>query len=476
VSKPDGSAAPFVVPLLTLELRYERDVVLARQRARQLCAHLGLDAQEQTRIATAVSELARNAYQYAGGGRVAFSVEGAPGASQLFVVAISDSGPGIGNLADVLEGRYVSATGMGLGIVGARRLSDRFRIESAPSRGTRVEIARALPLHGRVFRLADAGRVADLLLRTPASNEFEEVQEQNRELLTALSSLRARQAEVERLNAELEATNRGVVALYAELDQRAEELRRASEYKSRFLSDISHELRTPLTSVLNVSRLLLDRSDGELTEEQEYQVTLIRRSIEMVTDMVNELLDTAKIEAGMISLRPARFTVAQLFDSLREMATPLLTSDSVVLRFDAAPSDAALVTDEGRLSQILRNLVSNAIKFTERGEIRVSAERVAGDCVRFAVGDTGIGIAPNDVGRIFDDYTQIDGPIQRRVRGTGLGLPLTRKLAALLGGRIEVESEPGVGSTFAVVIPARLAESGDASPSAAGFASETHVG
>jgi signal transduction histidine kinase len=287
---------------------------------------------------------------------------------------------------------------------------------------------------------------------------LQEVQQQNQELLGALDELRARQAEVERLNAELEETNRGVLALYAELDDRAHDLKRASAYKSRFLSDISHELRTPLTSVLNMTRFLLDRDDGELTGEQERQVVIIRKSVESLTEMVNDLLDVAKIEAGRTTMRPSEFTVADLFAGLRGMFRPLLASDAVALTFEEAPGLPALRTDEQRLSQVLRNFISNAIKFTERGEIHVSAGWVDEGMVRFAVRDTGIGIAPADQERIFQDFAQVDGPIQRRVRGTGLGLPLTKKLAALLGGHVELESAPGTGSTFAIVVPAVLPE------------------
>jgi signal transduction histidine kinase len=290
------------------------------------------------------------------------------------------------------------------------------------------------------------------------------MQEQNRELLRTLDDLRARQAEVERLNAELEETNRGVLALYAELDDRAEDLRRASEYKSRFLSDISHEFRTPLTSVLNMTRFLLDRADGPLTSEQERQVRIVRKSIESLAELVNDLLDLAKIEAGHTVLRPTEFTVGELFAALRGMFRPLVGSDAVALVFDEPAGTVALTTDEQRLSQILRNFISNAIKFTERGEIRVSAvPEEDGASIRFAVRDTGIGIAPRDQARIFEDFTQVDSPLQRRTRGTGLGLPLTRRLAALLGGRIELESAPGVGSTFTLVVP-RVLRTPDAPP------------
>ena len=445
---PSGLAA---VPLLTLELKYEHDVVLARQRARQIGGMLGFDVHEQTRIATAVSELARNAHEYARGGQVRFLVERDPTAGHSLVVRVRDEGPGIADVDAILDGRYVSRTGMGLGILGARRLSDRFRIDSAPGRGTTVEIARTLPATAR-FAATDAARIAEGLSRQAAQSPFEEIQRQNQELLNALEEIRTRQTQVEALNSELENTSRGVLVLYAELDDRAQDLKRASEYKSRFLSDVSHELRTPLTSVLNLTRLLLDRTDGDLTTEQEHQVTLVRKSIETVIDLVNELLDLARIEAGKTTLRPVEFTVGELFASLQGLVRPLVTSPQVALVFEDGHAGLALHTDDKRLAQILRNFLSNAIKFTEAGEIRVCVTP-EDDCVRFEVRDTGIGIAPENQSRIFQDFVQVDGPVQRRVRGTGLGLPLTRKLAALLGGRVDMESAVGEGSTFSVVIP-----------------------
>ena len=444
-----------MIPLLTLGLKYEHDVVLARQRTRQIARTLGFDSQEQTRMATAVSELARNAFEYAGGGKVHFGIERDPAGKQLLVIQLRDEGPGILDVQAILDGRYTSPTGMGLGILGARRLTERFRIDSVPGSGTTVEIARSLRSDAPRVDPADADRIANELMRSAAQSPFEENQRQNQELLRALDEVRTRQAQVERLNAELEATNRGVLALYAELDDRAEDLRRASEQKTRFLSDISHELRTPLTSVQNLTRLLLDRTDGDLTEEQERQVALIRQSINTVTELVNDLLDIAKIEAGRMALRPTEFTVAELFGALQGICKPLLGSESVTLSFEDGVGAVELRTDDQRLAQILRNFVSNAIKFTERGEIRVVATAEDSELLRFSVIYTGIGIAPADQESIFQEYVQVEGPSQLRRPGTGLGLPLTRKLASLLGGRIELQSELGRGSAFSVVIPRR---------------------
>jgi signal transduction histidine kinase/DNA-binding response OmpR family regulator len=443
--------------ILTLAIAHERDTVAARQRARQIARLLGFDAQDQTRIATAVSEIARNAYNYAGGGRVEYAIEGLT-APQLLIVRVKDSGPGVRDLDSILEGRYQSRTGMGLGIIGARRLMDQFEIESAPGKGTTVWLKKLLPSRGRVWKTQDISGLAGSLAGERPEDAYQELQHQNQELLQALEEIRNRQAELTRLNRELEDTNRGVVALYAELDEKADHLRRADELKSRFLSNMSHEFRSPLNSILALSGLLLDRSDGELTAEQEQQAQYIRKAARDLLDLVNDLLDLAKVEAGKVEAKPLDFRVVDLFAALRGMLRPMLLNQAVDLVFEDVEDIPAMFSDEGKISQILRNFISNALKFTERGEVRVSASAAGNHRVQFSVSDTGIGIAPEDQVRIFQDFVQVDNPIQRRVKGTGLGLPLSKKLATLLKGDIRVESQPGVGSTFRLELPLRHEE------------------
>jgi signal transduction histidine kinase len=437
--------------ILRTEIVREHDVVLARRRARQVAELLGFEPQDQSRLATAVSEIARNAFQYAGGGRAEFVLSDET--PQQLVVRIADRGPGVARLADVLDGRYVSPTGMGIGITGARRLMDRFEIECPPEGGTVVELGKYLPPRaGRVHR----PRLAELSAKLAAFSTFDladEVQRQNHELLATLDELRGRQTEVERLNRELEETNRGVVALYTELDERAHDLARAADLKSRVLSDISHEIRTPLNAVLNVTRLLLDRVDGDLTPEQDRQVRLIRGSATTLSELVNDLLELAKMEAGKTVVRVTEFALTDLFAALRGVFRPLLSSESVELVFEDAASVPTLRTDEGKVGQILRNLISNALKFTERGEVRVSAETLPGDRVAFHVADSGIGIAPQDQELIFKEFAQVENPLQRLAHGAGLGLPLSRKLAEFLGGSLGVQSALGAGSVFTAVIP-----------------------
>jgi signal transduction histidine kinase/DNA-binding response OmpR family regulator len=434
--------------LLAVELRHERDVVLARQRTRRIADLLGFDPQDQARLATAVSEVARNAVQYGGGGRVEF----AAGARSL-KVTVQDHGPGIADLTAVLDGRSFSGPVPGNGLTGARRLMDEFVIQSAPGSGTTVGLEKHLPRSAPGIDRTVLARVSAELAKPSADDALSEVQHQNQELLRLLGDLRDREARLAELNRELEETNRGVVALYAELEEKADSLRRVSELKTRFLSNMSHEFRTPLNSILSLAQLLLDRADGPLTEEQEKQVLFVRRAAHGLSELVNDLLDLAKVEAGKVVVRPEEFRAADLFAALRGMMRPLLTTDTVSLVFEEAGAAGVLHTDEGKVSQILRNFVSNALKFTEQGEVRVSAAAGPGDTVVFAVADSGIGIALADQDRIFEEFGQLESPLQKKVKGTGLGLPLSKRLAELLGGRVSVRSDLGAGSTFYLSVP-----------------------
>jgi signal transduction histidine kinase len=269
-------------------------------------------------------------------------------------------------------------------------------------------------------------------------------------------SLRERQLELERLNGELADANRRARSLYGELSETARKLKRADEMKTRFLSNMSHEFRSPLNSIFALTSLLLSRADGELGGEQEKQVIFIRKAADSLLDLVNDLLDIAKIEAGKIEVRVGEFTVADLFMTLRGMLPPALVTSNVELVFEPADEIPVLLTDEGKVTQIVRNFIHNALKFTERGEVRIKARHDReSDAIILSVSDTGIGIAPEDHERIFDEFTQVEHPVQSRVKGTGLGLPLCRKLVALLGGIIELTSAPGIGSTFSLRLPRR---------------------
>jgi signal transduction histidine kinase len=444
------------VKLLSMEVVSESDLMAARQRTRQVAGLLKFEEQDITRIATAVSEIVRNALSYAGRGWVDFSFARQDGGRPYLEILVRDKGPGIADLQPALEGQ-----GGGMGLIGARRLMDALEVDSAPKAGTRVHLRKFLPRDVEIPRGAALNALLDGLSALPVGDPLAESQRQNRELLASLAEIRRRQDDLVRLNRELEETNRGVVALYAELEEQAERLSQAHELKSRFLSNVSHEFRTPVNAILGLTRMLLERKDGELSEEQENQVNYIRQAADALADLVNDLLDLARIEAGKTKLAFEEFAAEEMFGTLRGMLKPMLTSDLVEFRVAHAGHLPLLHTDKGKLAQILRNLLSNAFKFTERGSVELSAEVMDdGATLLFQVTDTGIGIPPEHLERIFDEFSQVDSPLQAKSKGTGLGLSLSRRLAALLGGALSVESQPGRGSVFSLIIPCRHADIG----------------
>ena len=283
------------------------------------------------------------------------------------------------------------------------------------------------------------------------------------------------EAELASLNAELAETNKGVVALYAELDEKAAQLREASELKSRFLSYMSHEFRTPLGSIRSLSRILLDELDGPLLPEQRKQVEFVQGSAVELTEMVDDLLDLARVEAGRITVSPAWFEMVDLFAALRGMFKPIVQNETVRLFFHEPEGVGRLYSDDKKVAQILRNFISNALKFTTRGEVRVRARADGPEFVVFSVSDTGIGIDPEHVAALFKDYVQLDSKVQRKLRGTGLGLSLSRRFAEILGGSVWVDSTLGVGSTFFARLPVHIPETQGAEAPPGAVRTKDHV-
>lgn len=443
--------------LLELRPRHERDAVAARQAARHVARLLGFEHHDQIRIATAVSELLRAAL---GGGEeilveMLVTREALP---QRLVVRVTSP-----HLAREPEsnGPY-----RGDGRTSAQRLLE--RCVEPTGRPDRIALARPLPPQAPLVGMKRVREIRDALEQVDTAvteGYLTELKQQNRELSTTLLELERKQEELTRLNAELADTNRGVMALYAELDERANHLRRADEIKTKFLSNVSHEFRTPLNSIRTLAQLLLDQADGPLTPEQLRQVQLIHGASAEMLELVNDLLDVAKVEAGKTTLDIGQFTVGGLFGALRGMMRPLLRNPGVSLEFDEGRNVPPIIGDEGKVAQVLRNFLSNAVKFTEQGRITVTAEHVAAqapirggktaptESILFCVTDSGIGIRAEHQELIFEEFTQVSSELQHNVRGTGLGLSLCRKLSALLAGSVWVESEPGVGSRFYLLIP-----------------------
>src|SRR6266705_1589328 len=317
--------------------------------------------------------------------------------------------------------------------------------------------------------------------------------------------LQAQQAELRRSNAELEdkaallATqnsaiemqNRQIEQARSTLEERAQQLAISSRYKSDFLANMSHELRTPLNSLLVLAKLLSENQDGNLTGQQVDFARTIHAAGSDLLQLINDILDLSKVEAGKMDVNPAELPLAALVEYVDATFRPMAEDKGLRFSIEVRPGTPdRLYVDEQRLEQIVRNLLSNAVKFTSAGDVRLTigrADRVefggalrgASDVIEFAVSDTGVGIAKNKLSTIFDAFRQADGTTSRRYGGTGLGLSISRDIARLLGGEIRASSRPGKGSTFTLYLPARhhLQEAGGMAitPSAGGAERATAV-
>jgi CheY-like chemotaxis protein len=230
-------------------------------------------------------------------------------------------------------------------------------------------------------------------------------------------------------------------------------LQESTGQKLRFLSHVSHEIRTPISAVMGLAELVLDDPEG-LSAENRQALGLIRKSAVELSTLVNDLLDVAKLEAGRFEVRPERFLLEEVVGAMRGTFRVLHTSEHVALRLGPVDAIPALFTDRGKVAQIVRNLVSNALKFTERGEVALDARLVGETWVEVLVSDTGLGIEPAEHERVFEEFTQAHNHLQARAGGTGLGLLISRRLARLLGGDLTLRaSGAGLGSTFALLLP-----------------------
>jgi signal transduction histidine kinase/CheY-like chemotaxis protein/HAMP domain-containing protein len=285
----------------------------------------------------------------------------------------------------------------------------------------------------------------------------EELQRSNADLEDKAELLEAQKQDIEAKNAEIEQAR-------AEIEQRARQLALASQYKSQFLANMSHELRTPLNSLLILARLLAQNPGGNLSAKQVEYANVIHSAGSDLLQLINDILDLSKVEAGRMDVHTERFPLAALIEDLQATFRPLTTEKGLDFEISLDPSaPAELTTDRQRLRQVLGNLLSNAVKFTERGRVtlRVAAaadERDGTDGLVFAATDTGIGIAPENLAVIFGAFQQGDGTLSRRYGGTGLGLSIASEVSALLGGRITATSDLGHGSTFTLHVPAVLTE------------------
>jgi signal transduction histidine kinase len=456
---------PATFEILRSAIRTEHDVFVVRQRGREVAALLGLEQQDQVRVATSLSEVGRLLLAGAAGADVAITVKLHPQRSLCIAVM---------GRATITEDAFAT---MRVTLSPLAALMDSVEVSLDEESRIMVDMHRALPAGGTPVTQQSIDEARAALAASGPTTVLDELTVQNQQLLSALDEVQRQRDELLRLNAELEETNRGVmalytqlsqeleetnrgvVALYAELEERSAQLRDASTAKSRFLRNVSHELRAPVTAIMGLARLLTDPGSDPLTEEQHGQVDLLSSSAADLLSLVNELLDLSKAESGRLEPRWSEVDLHDLFGQLRGTLRALIARPEVSLRVDEPAEVPVLTTDESMLTQVLRNLITNGLKFTERGEVRLTA--TLGDepgTARLEVSDTGIGIAADDQERVFEEFYQVPSPQQAKVRGTGLGLPYARRLVTLLGGALTVRSTPGEGSAFTITLPVRPAD------------------
>lgn len=461
----DGTATERVAtPLVSALVASEQGVFAVRRQARAVAAALGLGGQDQIRAATALSEVCRRMLDACGQVTVAIGLDppdtlGAarPQASRSALVLRAWA-------TCTVDDRFVKDVQMTKGLM------DRWEIDRAAGE-TAVSMWRAVPEGPVGLRPADIEAIRADVAQLRAGTPMEELAEHNRQLLATLEEVQRHRDDLLRLNTELEetnrgvmalytelseeleATNRGVVALYAELDQRTTQARAASEAKTRFLGNVSHELRSPVTSIVGLTRLLRDPSSGPLTDDQAQQLELIDASARSLLGLVNELLDLAKAESGRLEPRREPTDLQRIFTSLRGTSRAMPISAETSLVVDDPIDVPTLYTDPIMLTQVLRNLLTNGIKFTPSGTVRMTATDDGDGYVSLTVSDTGIGIPGDEQERVFEEFHQVRGALQATTTGTGLGLPYARRLVQILDGTIELESTPEVGSTFTVRLP-----------------------
>lgn len=428
-------------------VRREADIIKVRDRVRRLAREMGFDSTTQIKITTAISEITRNIYEYAGSGAISLAVA-ARGEDAGLRVTARDDGPGIdeATLRSILRGSYRSASGMGVGLSGTRKLMDEFDIQTALQQGTRVSVVKWLP---REFAAKAVERIESL--RNVLGDDLNdpvvaEIQNQNRDLVAILSDLEEKREQLEQLNLQLLENNR-------ELNEANTKLRELAEMKEEFLALTTHDLRSPLTVISGVINFFTSGRLGELSPEQQNMVSMMERNTQSLIELVNDLLDASKLESGTMRLDLSSIDLHSVVKELSETMGPLAKEKSLSLE-NNLPEDLPLIeADRAKLRRILVNLLSNALKFTNRdGRVEIKAEEVHGQ-VLICISDTGVGIAPEDVARLFDKYEQARSRATRGEKGTGLGLYITRQLVELHGSQIKVESEPGRGSTFCFTLP-----------------------
>jgi len=413
--------------ILSTPISTNLSLVAIRDRSRQVGELFGLDNLQRTRFITAISEIARNAVQFAGGGTLTFLVGDASEAinMQCVVAQISDKGPGITNIDELLaEGARPERTST-IGIPGSRRMADGFFIHSQPGQGTTVSLEMFLPRDTPRLTTIQLNRLVEQLMRRKAQTPVEELERQNREMLLALEELRRNQAELEDADAR----------------------------KNEFLAMLAHELRNPL-SAISLSLEVAQRSAEPLSANQTKTLAVIGRQTQHLSHMVNDLLDVSRLTRGKVELRTEIARVDTLIDGAVEMTAAEVARHGHRVITEYPPEPVMVRVDVGRLKQVFGNIIHNAARYTSQADAITIRVDFDDHSVRVEIVDRGIGIDANMLPRVFDLFAQASMGLGRQEAGLGIGLTVVQRLVSDHGGTVRVHSAGiGQGSAFVVELP-----------------------
>jgi signal transduction histidine kinase len=437
------------IPLISLAIRREYDMLLARHRARRICQLLGFSNGDTTRVATALSEVARNAFEFAGGGTAAFSIEGSVKERQELVIRVSDEGPGIADVARVMSDERAS---LAVGLRGSRALMDRFEVVSAEV-GTVVTLAMKMPAGSARFTMADSIKLVAELATQEDVSPVGELHAQNQALLTTLR-------EVEQLRE---------VAMAAR--ERAEKAQLVAErslvVRDRFMALTTHEIRTPLNAIIGYMELLELELAPIMSERQVDFFTRVQRASQHLRGVTNDFLVMAQGDAGRLQVSCRESEARTVMREAAALIMPQALSRDVTVRLMESADEMTYFGDENRVRQVLVNLLGNAVSFSPAGStVSVIAEHAqeahgtglsGGPWSVFRVLDAGPGIPEEKLAHVFEPFVQLPSDVQSKRKGTGLGLTVSRQLAQMMGGDLTAaNAEPG--AVFALWLPTSAVE------------------
>ncbi|MBA4150895.1 MAG: ATP-binding protein [Verrucomicrobia bacterium] len=446
--------------LIKVEICYEHDVVLSRQRARQVAALIGFNAQDQVRIATAVSEIARNTYRYGGRGKMELFIQRSP--KPLLTMVFTDQGPGIADLETILAGKYKSKTGMGVGLVGATRLMDNYRIDTNAN-GTTVTLEQTLPNGRNELNQEFFKYLTDQLSQQTSQEPFVEIQQQNQELLCAFSELEKRQNELARLNLEILEAKQQLRQQNEELESRVTErtadLKDSLRQMERFCYSIAHDLKAPLRAINGLTRILREDYESAFDAAGKDCTHRIVKAATRMDILIRDLLDFGQLTHVDVLLSSVNLNegISKAMDYLNSEIVLTKATIEVPTQFPVVLANPVL------LHQVLCNIIENALKFVEKGVapcVKISV--LEGNSItengtvtrtaRIQFQDNGIGVAAAYNQRIFKVFERLHGD-NSAYEGTGIGLALVQKAMDRMNGFVGVESTLNQGSLFWIELP-----------------------